>query len=181
MGCHQIRGADLGSESQRPLYMRSPHAGDGEGRCLKPVPSTQGSMTLQECACLAIHCSEHCSDGIAMAYTAPRSRDCGGGLTCTHNLGEAVHRTPCPASLLGTWPPSAWLQACQHNPDLVDLVSCCLMSVWMFFRFTATRFLSVGFPSRTLIAGLFTGLENLVDHIRKEQKGSLYFLNGFVV
>ena len=73
-------------------------------------------------------------------------------------------------------------RACQHNTDLVDFVSCCLMSVWKFVRFTATRFLSVGLSSRTLIAGLFTGLENLVDYPRKEEMESLYFLNlGFAL
>ena len=68
---------------------------------------------------------------------------------------------------------------CETLPDLVDLVTCCLMSLWKFVRFTSSRFLSVGTASRTVVAALFTGLENIVAIITKEEKGSLYYLNGF--
>ena len=68
---------------------------------------------------------------------------------------------------------------CCHMEDLTALVECTLMSVWKFQKWTTSRFLSVGSSSRTVVAGLLTGLEDLVTFIRTEQKGSLYYLNGF--
>jgi hypothetical protein len=69
--------------------------------------------------------------------------------------------------------------SCSGRPDLTDLVMSTLLSVWKFVRFTESRFLTTGSSSRTMIAALLLGLEDMVQFIVNETNSSKFYLNGF--
>ena len=64
-------------------------------------------------------------------------------------------------------------------PDGLDTISTALLSTWRFVRWSDTRFLTVGASSRTIIAGLLTGLGDLVEYIRQDPTASKFYINGF--
>lgn len=66
-----------------------------------------------------------------------------------------------------------------QRPDLVDIVTTALLSTWKFVRWTESRFLTVGKASRTMIAAMLTGLEDLVQFIREDAQASKFFISGF--
>ena len=63
-------------------------------------------------------------------------------------------------------------------PELLDLVSTTLLSVWRFVKWSVSRFLTVGTSSRTMVAGCLTGIKGLVDFITHDTNASLFYLNG---
>ena len=65
------------------------------------------------------------------------------------------------------------------RPDLVDLVTTSLLSVWKFVRWSESRFLTVGRSSRTMVASFLTGIEDMVTFICKDTNASRYYINGF--
>ena len=70
-------------------------------------------------------------------------------------------------------------QECSSRPDLIGVVSSCLLSVWKFVRFTESRFLTAGSSSRTVVAALLLGIEDLVKFIATETSAPKLYLNGF--
>lgn len=67
----------------------------------------------------------------------------------------------------------------QDDPASVSTIAAALQATWRFTRWTESRFLSVGASSRTLVAGLLTGIEDLVNFIQSHAKASMYYLGGF--
>lgn len=67
----------------------------------------------------------------------------------------------------------------QGQGDVVSTICAALLSTWRFRRWTESRFFSVGVSSRALVAGLLTGLEDLVQFIMDKGTASLFYLNGF--
>ena len=65
------------------------------------------------------------------------------------------------------------------DQDVVSEISAVLASVWRFTRFSESRWLTVGTSARTLIAGMLTGLADLVAMIRKDKSLSHFYINGF--
>jgi hypothetical protein len=70
-------------------------------------------------------------------------------------------------------------QRSQEEVDVVPTICAALLSTWRFTKWTESRFCSVGVSSRALVAGLLTGLEDLVAFIIEKGSASLYYLNGF--
>ena len=50
-------------------------------------------------------------------------------------------------------------EVCSGRPDLVDLITTSMASVWKLKKFNESRFLTVGASSRPLLASLLTGVE----------------------
>ena len=52
--------------------------------------------------------------------------------------------------------------------ELTETICATLLSLWKFRKFTESRWLTVGTRCRVLMAGLATGLDDLVQSIQKE-------------
>ena len=65
------------------------------------------------------------------------------------------------------------------DQDVVSEIAAVLTSVWRFSRFSEPRWLTVGSSARTLVAGMVTGLADLVAMIRKDKSLSHFYINGF--
>ena len=70
-------------------------------------------------------------------------------------------------------------RACAGDHDLVNLITDALKSTWMLTTWSETRFVRVGQSSRAVVAGMLSGLDDLVRFIIDEKKGSLWYLNGW--
>ena len=66
-------------------------------------------------------------------------------------------------------------QGTEDDVDLISTISAVLLSTWKFTRWTESRVCSVGVSSRALVAGLLTGLEDLVAFIREKGSASMYY------
>jgi hypothetical protein len=79
------------------------------------------------------------------------------------------------------WDGNALWVAERHRttPDVVEKVSACMLAVFKFREFTASRWLTVGIACRSLIGALAVGLRPLVAMIRADPSASDYYMHGF--
>ena len=56
-------------------------------------------------------------------------------------------------------------RAHQHNAELFDTLSTCLLELWKFTRFSESRWCTVGASCRVLASALLTGVDDLVAEI----------------
>ena len=68
---------------------------------------------------------------------------------------------------------------CQTMPDLTEVMSVALLSVWHFTAFSKSRWITVGKSCKTLVVALLTGLESLVAAKRSDPSTSDYNIIGF--
>ena len=66
-----------------------------------------------------------------------------------------------------------------NDPDLFEKLSGVLLFLWKFTKFADSRWCTVGVACRSLAAGLLTGVESLVAHIKANPKSSKYHIGGF--
>ena len=82
-----------------------------------------------------------------------------------------------------TWDPEAGLLRVAtkwaKSPELMETLSDALLCLWEFKAFSESRWITVGSSTRTLVAGLLTGLKALVAYIRFETSASDYHIHGF--
>ena len=71
-----------------------------------------------------------------------------------------------------------FLEGAFWNGDLWEAVASGLLAVWRFPHFSDSRWLTVGTSCRTMTAAFLTGIEDLVQHIRKHST-KLFYLRGF--
>ena len=64
------------------------------------------------------------------------------------------------------------------NPDFVEKVTACMLSVFRFQRFTDSRWCTIGDSCRSIVASLALGLGGLVESIRSDPKASDYYIRG---
>ena len=62
------------------------------------------------------------------------------------------------------------------DQDLAEAIAGALMSVWKIRRFSESRWLTIGSSCRILIAGLATGLDDLVCFIQQDSFLDIIFL-----
>ena len=71
-------------------------------------------------------------------------------------------------------------EACQENgADAVGLITATLLRAWKIVQFSQSRWLTIGVSARTVVVGLLTGLDSLVQHILDTPHESSPFLGGF--
>ena len=66
----------------------------------------------------------------------------------------------------------------QHT-DTVGVMRSGLLTVFRFRHFCDTRWLSVGFSARALVASMLLGIRSLVDEIKRPAPEHCFYLNGF--
>ena len=69
-------------------------------------------------------------------------------------------------------------QEADNGGDLVQTISSALMETWRFVKFTTSRWLTVGSSSRCIVAGMLTGLSDIVDYIARDRDSDLFYLKG---
>ena len=63
--------------------------------------------------------------------------------------------------------------------NVMDKVSGALLALWKFRTFSTSRWCSLGTPCRTFVAGLLTGLDSMVSHIRQDPASSDFHIHGY--
>ena len=69
--------------------------------------------------------------------------------------------------------------AIQVMSDHIEHIQSILVSLYRFRIFSSTRWLSVGQSCRTLMAGLFVGLDRVVQMVRQDKTMTDYYAHGF--
>ena len=67
----------------------------------------------------------------------------------------------------------------QAESGWMDRVSTCLLYLWRFKQFTASRWLTIGSVCRALLRSFMSGFHDLVAHARANPKHSDYHLHGW--
>lgn len=67
----------------------------------------------------------------------------------------------------------------EGDPDILNLVSTALLSIWRYDKWSASRWISIGPVCRALAASMATGLRDLVGFVRKQPHTSEYFIHNF--
>ena len=67
---------------------------------------------------------------------------------------------------------------CSTNPTLISDIQNNLLACWEIYRFTESRWQTIGKSSRALVIGFLTGLNGFVDFILDEAGGSSWYLGG---
>ena len=68
---------------------------------------------------------------------------------------------------------------CVEHDDLLGSIVTSLLTVWKFKQFTDSRWVTVGESTRTIIAGLLTGLDGLAQMLLSDDHVSKFYLNGW--
>lgn len=63
--------------------------------------------------------------------------------------------------------------------DLVEKLSGCMLALWEFRQFTASRWATVGTSCRGVVAAILTGFSDLVQTIRSDPRASDYHISGY--
>ena len=63
--------------------------------------------------------------------------------------------------------------------DLTSLFTTAILSYWAFDKWCDSRWLTIGTCTRSCVAALLLGLEDLVAVIMNDEQANLFFLNGF--
>ena len=63
--------------------------------------------------------------------------------------------------------------------DLVEKLSGCMLAIWEFRQFTASRWATVGTSCRGVVAAILTGFSDLVQTIRGDPRASDYHISGY--
>ena len=67
----------------------------------------------------------------------------------------------------------------QRRPNAMDDIATVLLGVWRFKQFSDSRWVTIGCNSRSIVAGLLTGLDSLVGRIRADPLASDYEIKGW--
>ena len=66
-----------------------------------------------------------------------------------------------------------------HSSTVTEEVLKVLKATWKFAQFSESRFIGMGSTSRTLVAGVCLGLQDLVSYIKARPDESNWYINGF--
>ena len=66
-----------------------------------------------------------------------------------------------------------------HSSTVTEEVLKVLKATWKFAQFSESRFIGMGSTSRTLVASVCLGLQDLVSYIKARPDESNWYTNGF--